>query len=65
MCRSTNSIKVVLRFRPQNRREIESGGQPIVQFESEDTCRLDVRINPSEVLWAGNYGNVTDSLIVS
>lgn len=38
---STNSIKVVLRFRPQNRREIESGGQPIVTFEDDDTCRLD------------------------
>lgn len=38
---SSNSIKVVLRFRPQNKREIESGGEPIVSFESEDTCRLD------------------------
>lgn len=38
------SIKVVARFRPQNRTEIELGGQPIVDFESEDTCRLDVNI---------------------
>ncbi|KFY89021.1 hypothetical protein V500_05997 [Pseudogymnoascus sp. VKM F-4518 (FW-2643)] len=38
---STNSIKVVLRFRPQNRREIESGGEPIVSFDSDDTCKLD------------------------
>ncbi|OAF61457.1 Kinesin heavy chain [Pseudogymnoascus destructans] len=38
---STNSIKVVLRFRPQNRREIESGGEPIVTFDSDDTCKLD------------------------
>ncbi len=38
----SNSIKVVARFRPQNRTEIELGGQPIVEFESEDTCRLDV-----------------------
>jgi kinesin family member 5 len=38
----SNSIKVVARFRPQNRTEIELGGQPIVAFESEDTCSLDV-----------------------
>ena len=38
----SNSIKVVARFRPQNRTEIELGGQPIVEFDSEDTCRLDV-----------------------
>ncbi|EHL02862.1 putative Kinesin heavy chain [Glarea lozoyensis 74030] len=37
----SNSIKVVARFRPQNRTEIESGGLPIVRFESEDTCALD------------------------
>lgn len=38
----SNSIKVVARFRPQNRTEVELGGQPIVAFESEDTCVLDV-----------------------
>jgi hypothetical protein len=38
----SNSIKVVARFRPQNRTEIELGGQPIVRFETEDTCSLDV-----------------------
>jgi kinesin family protein 5 len=38
----SNSIKVVARFRPQNRTEIELGGEPIVKFESEDTCSLDV-----------------------
>lgn len=38
----SNSIKVVARFRPQNRTEIELGGQPIVAFDSEDTCTLDV-----------------------
>lgn len=35
------SIKVVARFRPQNRTEIELGGQPIVNFETEDTCLLE------------------------
>lgn len=39
---SNNTIKVVARFRPQNRVEIESGGKPIVAFNSEDTCTLDV-----------------------
>jgi len=40
----SNSIKVVARFRPQNRIEVGEGGQPIVEFESEDTCKLDVCI---------------------
>ncbi|RFU27045.1 hypothetical protein B7463_g9316, partial [Scytalidium lignicola] len=39
----SNSIKVVARFRPQNRTEVELGGQPIVTFDSEDTCTLDSR----------------------
>lgn len=40
---SANSIKVVARFRPQNRIELESGGKPIVSFDGEDSCTLDVR----------------------
>jgi kinesin family protein 5 len=39
---NANSIKVVARFRPQNRVEIESGGQPIVSFDGQDTCTIDV-----------------------
>lgn len=39
---NANSIKVVARFRPQNRVEIESGGQPIVTFDGDDTCTIDV-----------------------
>jgi kinesin family protein 5 len=35
---SYNTIKVVARFRPQNKVEIASGGEPIVDFKSEDTC---------------------------
>ncbi|KAK0715026.1 P-loop containing nucleoside triphosphate hydrolase protein [Lasiosphaeris hirsuta] len=38
---SANSIKVVARFRPQNKIEIESGGQPIVRFDGQDTCTID------------------------
>ncbi|EOO01454.1 putative kinesin heavy chain protein [Phaeoacremonium minimum UCRPA7] len=40
---TTNSIKVVARFRPQNRIELDSGGQPIVRFDGEDTCTIDSR----------------------
>lgn len=39
---NANSIKVVARFRPQNRTEIEAGGQPIVRFNGLDTCTIDV-----------------------
>ncbi|KAI0132107.1 P-loop containing nucleoside triphosphate hydrolase protein [Xylariales sp. AK1849] len=35
-----NSIKVVARFRPQNKIELASGGQPIVSFDGDDTCSL-------------------------
>ncbi|KAF2138021.1 uncharacterized protein K452DRAFT_301401 [Aplosporella prunicola CBS 121167] len=37
---SYNTIKVVARFRPQNKIEIASGGEPIVKFETEDTCNI-------------------------
>ena len=39
---AANSIKVVARFRPQNRIELDSGGKPIVTFQGDDTCSLDV-----------------------
>jgi len=39
---SGNTIKVVARFRPQNRVENESGGQPIVKFEGDDSLTVDV-----------------------
>lgn len=39
---AANTIKVVARFRPQNRVELESGGQPIVKFEGDDTVKIDV-----------------------
>ncbi|CAI4210701.1 unnamed protein product [Parascedosporium putredinis] len=38
-----NSIKVVARFRPQNRIELDSGGKPIVAFQGDDTCVLESR----------------------
>jgi len=51
----SNSIKVVARFRPQNRREIEAGGQPIVTFDADDTCTLDVRLFRIEKVNTANY----------
>ncbi|KAL6860086.1 Kinesin heavy chain [Amphichorda felina] len=40
---AANSIKVVARFRPQNRIELDSGGKPIVRFNSEESCTVDSR----------------------
>lgn len=37
---SYNTIKVVARFRPENKTEKEKGGQSIVAFHGEDTCGL-------------------------
>lgn len=50
----SNSIKVIARFRPQNRREIDVGGQPIVAFDTEDTCSLEVRRRAIIVKYANN-----------
>ncbi|KAG9193891.1 Kinesin heavy chain [Alternaria panax] len=38
--RGSNTIKVVARFRPQNKIEIASGGEPIVEFKNDDTCTI-------------------------
>ncbi|KAI9782430.1 MAG: Kinesin heavy chain [Peltula sp. TS41687] len=40
---SYNTIKVVARFRPQNRTELERGGQPVVSFQDAETCMVNVR----------------------
>ncbi|ERS95919.1 kinesin heavy chain [Sporothrix schenckii ATCC 58251] len=40
---SSNSIKVVARFRPQNKSELAAGGQPIVRFDGDDTLTVDSR----------------------
>jgi hypothetical protein len=37
---------VVARFRPQNKLELANGGEPIVAFQSEDTCSIQVRHHP-------------------
>ncbi|KAJ5606644.1 hypothetical protein N7510_009425 [Penicillium lagena] len=34
----SNTIKVVARFRPQNKVELASGGEPVVEFENEESC---------------------------
>ncbi|KAI5296291.1 Kinesin heavy chain [Ascosphaera acerosa] len=38
-----NTIKVVARFRPQNKIELASGGEPIVEFVGDDTCSVTPR----------------------
>lgn len=35
-----NNIKVVARFRPQNKIETANGGQPIVEIDGDDTCKI-------------------------
>ncbi|PYH88875.1 kinesin-domain-containing protein [Aspergillus ellipticus CBS 707.79] len=35
---ANNTIKVLARFRPQNKVELTSGGEPIVEFENEQSC---------------------------
>ncbi|KAE8358018.1 P-loop containing nucleoside triphosphate hydrolase protein [Aspergillus caelatus] len=40
---SNTSIKVVARFRPQNKVELSSGGEPIVDFENEQSCQINSR----------------------
>ncbi|KXS99261.1 hypothetical protein AC578_6189 [Pseudocercospora eumusae] len=37
---TANTIKVVARFRPQNKVEAAAGSEPIVDFTSEDTCTI-------------------------
>ncbi|CAG8075983.1 unnamed protein product [Penicillium nalgiovense] len=39
----SNTIKVVARFRPQNKIELSSGGKPIVEFENEESCSINSR----------------------
>ncbi|KAI4232569.1 MAG: hypothetical protein L6R40_007355 [Gallowayella cf. fulva] len=43
---SGNTIKVVARFRPSNKAEIASGGDTIVDFQTEDTCQINSRETP-------------------
>jgi hypothetical protein len=47
---------VVARFRPQNKIEIASGGEPIVDFKSEDTCSINVRTRFQKDRPARAYG---------
>lgn len=62
---SANSIKVVARFRPQNKIELESGGEPIVSFDGGDTCSLNVRTALSPRIRTPVYGGLlTDSIVV-
>jgi hypothetical protein len=40
---------VVARFRPQNKLEIASGGQPIVSIDTEETCKIQVCVDESSL----------------
>ena len=40
---SANTIKVVARFRPQNKIETAANSEPIVEFTSDDTCTVSSR----------------------
>jgi hypothetical protein len=46
---------VVARFRPQNKVELASGGEPIVEFENEQSCKINVsllsRLRKGKVWW--------------
>ncbi|KAI5865052.1 kinesin-domain-containing protein [Durotheca rogersii] len=53
---SANSIKVVARFRPQNKVELASGGEPIVTFDGLDTCTL----NSGEATGSFTFDRVFD-----
>lgn len=50
---NANSIKVVARFRPQNKIELASGGTPIVNFDGADTCAIEVWPCPPSLPHAG------------
>ena len=41
--RADVSFAVVARFRPPNKAELANGGDQIVDFETEDTCSINVR----------------------
>ncbi|QKX64522.1 uncharacterized protein TRUGW13939_11697 [Talaromyces rugulosus] len=53
---NSNTIKVVARFRPQNKIELGSGGEPIVEFESEDTCKINSRENSGSFTFDRVFG---------
>ncbi|OTB05464.1 hypothetical protein M426DRAFT_72795 [Hypoxylon sp. CI-4A] len=53
---SANSIKVVARFRPQNKVELASGGEPVVSFDGPDTCSL----NSAEAAGSFTFDRVFD-----
>ncbi len=41
--RQLTILIVVARFRPQNKIELASDGKPIVEFQSKDTCSIQVQ----------------------
>ena len=43
-----NNIRVVCRFRPQNRMELENAGQPVVQI-GEDGMAISLDVRPARL----------------
>ena len=41
---------MVARFRPQNKAELALGGESIVDFETEDTCNINVRADDVDAI---------------
>ncbi|KAL9127064.1 MAG: hypothetical protein Q9217_003993 [Psora testacea] len=54
---SGNTIKVVARFRPPNKAELASGGETIVDFDTEETCT----IKSSDAAGAFTFDRVFDT----
>lgn len=46
MATPANTIKVVARFRPQNKIEAAAGARPIVKFDNEESCTVNSREGP-------------------
>ncbi|KAK5175749.1 uncharacterized protein LTR77_000888 [Saxophila tyrrhenica] len=56
---SANTIKVVARFRPQNKIEQAAGSDPCVEFTGEDTCTLTSNEAPSGAFTFDRVFNTT------
>lgn len=57
---SGNNIRVIARFRPQNKREIEEGGQPCITFsEDNTTLKIDSKDYPGEYAFDSIFDHTT------
>ncbi|KAI0225386.1 hypothetical protein L0F63_001825, partial [Massospora cicadina] len=57
---SGNNIRVLCRFRPQNKREIDSGGEPIISYsEDKTTVKIHSREYPGEYTFDAIFDHTT------